>query len=165
MSEFDAVNKKLDRLVASARSKSAMKRLAEGVAEQIRKRTRLGYGVDRSGAKQTKLKPLKSEKYIRRRQIARKGGELSGNTSPKRSNLTFTGQLLDAIKGKALRAGESVVYVDENRDDGVLNSDIIDGQENIQGRPFYHISKTEYTNIVRGIRTVLRKQIDSLFGK
>lgn len=124
---------------------------ANEIAERVRRRTRTGYGLDvaERGAKKKKLKGLTSDKYIK----YRKGRINTSLTKPKKSNLTFTGQLLNAITGKIV--GKSIViFLKENRNDGVKNSDIVKGQED-QGRHFFELSNKE----LNGLRNQIKKDL------
>lgn len=144
------VNRSFDRAITSGLAKS----IANDMAAQIVKRTRLGKGVNKSG-KLVKLKALKkNSKYIKRR----RKGPIDSTTSPKKSNLTFTGQLLRAIKGSS--SGRKIIIIlSNNRNDGILNSDIVEWQEK-QGRRFFDLSKSEANKFTRIIRQKILDQIE-----
>lgn len=123
---------------------------AEDTAERIKNRTRLGYGVESRGARRQKLKPLK-DTY---RNIRRKNkGSLSKATTPKKSNLTFTGQLLDSLRGFG-RRGRIVIEVVDNRDDGESNKAIA-GYVKENGRPFLEVSDKE----LKGLRNDIKRDL------
>ena len=153
---IENLRKEIKSAVENAFSQKLMKTLGEDMAERIRVRTRTGKGVDRTGGETTALKRLMSEPYKKRR---RKSPDLDrGKTSPAKSNLTFTGQLLDSIKGGAINARQFFIEILEQRNDGVKNSDIVDGQED-QGRKFFYFSSAEIKGIYNRINAFLRKEL------
>ena len=128
------------------------------IPNQIEKRTRLGKGVSDNG-KLEKLKKLTSKQYIDRR----KKSNLSPLTSPGKSNLTFTGQMLSAIKG--IRNGTTFTFFFAGtRDDGKTNSQIAQyAREN--GRHFFALSKSEQNGLQRKISKIIKESIKKLFDK
>ena len=93
---------KVNRSIEDSIDKKDMDELASFAANMITKRTRLGYGVSDNGQEKSKLEKLKGrpspyKSTIRARIYAEKRGELSRETTPVKSNLTMTGQLLDSI--------------------------------------------------------------------
>lgn len=131
--------------------------ILEDVPQQIEKRTRLGKGVSESGANE-KLAPLTSEKYIDKR---KNSPELSSETTAKKSNLTFTGLLLSSIIGKR-KSTLFTFFFDENRKDGVSNSDLAKWQA-LKGRRFFDLSKSERVGLSRKISKVIKASIKKLF--
>lgn len=124
--------------VEGAFTQSQMARDAKFMAKEVRRRTRLGRGVQRTGARSFKLAGLK-ESTIRSRRRTQNAGELSTDTSPTKSNLTETGQLLDAIDGRSSGPGNAEIFLKEDRTDGALNNDIASFQED-KKRSFMHLS-------------------------
>ncbi len=150
--------------LAELRKKVTQKLLDDGrfdfiipeVSNQIQKRTRLGKGVTDSGD----LKPLEklSDGYVEQR----KKGPLDSRTRPKKSNLTRTGQLLDAIKG--VRNGSLFTFTfKDSRNDGEKNSDIARWAAE-KGRRFFDLSKSERIGLSRKISQVIKKKIKELFN-
>lgn len=129
---------------------------AKEYADRIKRRTRLGNGLDETkrGAKRKKLKKL-SEKYKKKRK--RNKSELSSETSPSKSNLTYSGQLLDSITGKGDKK-KIQIFIEENRNDGVKNKDILKGQSK-QGRDFFELSDKELKSLQNSIKNDLIKSI------
>jgi len=120
----------------------------------IKKRTQLGYGVPSEGAGNTKLKSL-SAKYIIFRQ-KNKAGNLSSNTTPKRSNLTLTGDMLNSIVG--VQNGLRFTFffsTPESDKKARLN------REN--GRRFFDLSKSERMGLQRQISAIMRESLRALF--
>lgn len=127
---------------------------SKDAAERIKKRTRLGYGVEGGvrGGQRERLGKL-SDSYIATRKKARRSGKLSSATSPKRSNLTFTGQLLDSLRGM-VKGNKIIVYLKKNRDDGKTNPQVAGYVEN-GGRPFFELTDKE----VKGLRNNIKKDL------
>lgn len=145
--------------------------MATELADQIRKRTRLGFGVDENG-KQTKLKPLaESYRLQRRGELAFFTDEygnkipyepetkpyLSPYTTPAKSNLTKTGELLDSIRGKA-QNGIIFISLEGLRKDGYSNEEIGDFVQS-QGRRFLDLTKGEKEELARKVKDKILKNL------
>lgn len=129
--------------------------ILKDIPQQIEKRTRLGKGVDEGGSL-FKL-PALSDKYVDRR----KKSQLSSDTTPKRSNLTFTGRLLSSIIG--IRKGTLFTFTfNDNRPDGVSNNDLSRWQAE-KGRRFFDLSASERVGLSRKISKVIKESIKKLF--
>lgn len=153
---LDKVMKKIEKAYDTLTSKKYTKMFAESVADDVRKRVRLGYGVRANFASKEKLKDITEKTKIYRKRLRGKG-ELSEYTSPNRSNLTRSGQLTDSIIGLG-QAKEFIVEVSDYRDDGKKNSDIVDAQEK-QGRPFLYISNLEQKRLNSFVKSEILKLI------
>lgn len=92
---------KVERSLNELTSQSNLSPIATDLTEIIRRRTRLGYGVEKTGQPKQKLQPLASS-TVRSRARKKSHGALSEKTSPKKSNLTETGQMLDSLRGRAI---------------------------------------------------------------
>lgn len=131
--------------------------ILEEVPRIIRVRTRLGKGVDKGNI--SKLNPL-SEKYIEKR----KKGKLSAETKPKKSNLTFTGQMLDAIVG--VRKGTHFIFSFKgSRGDSDKTNDDLAKYAREKGRPFFELSESERKGLSRKITTIIKESIKKLVDK
>jgi hypothetical protein len=138
---------RIEKTIDEAISRKQMQDLGEFAAGLVVKRTRLGYGVDKQFGVKSPLKGL-TLNYIKRRQKIL----LSDTTSPRKSNLTNTGQLLDSVQvikteeGK-LRFGPT----GGRRDSKSSNLEIAQYQES-SGRIFNRISQLEFNQILRQYR-------------
>jgi hypothetical protein len=127
----------------------------------IVKRTRLGYGVSRNYGFKESLRKL-SSKYIKRRQRISLG-EL---TTPKKSNLTLTGQMLRSMDIISAVPGKVVIGPTGNRQPIgnekriPTNAEVASYQEQ-QGRVFNRVSTYEFQQIVR----FYRRTFGDLLGK
>lgn len=134
------------------------------VAERIKRRTRLGRGLKGS------LKPLsQSYKDTRRGKVAfftHPAGvvvpykpdsrpRLSPNTSPGKSNLTFTGQMLDAIKVISVSIGKVTVGFDPRRSGDLTNKKVAEFVS--KDRPFFGLTREEEAGLKKFISDALRK--------
>ena len=119
-------------------------------ANLIRKRTRLGYGVAEKGGTKKRLNNL-TEKYAKRRK------HLINNslTTPKKSNLTQTGEMLDSLcaKKKSDNTVEITFSSEEAMDKATWNTD--------KGRPFNNLSKAE----IRQLKQSLQDRLDKILKK
>jgi hypothetical protein len=87
-------------------TKKAMKTYGETAIEQIVKRVRRGYGLEQNGAPLSRLAPLaKATKAYRKRYKHL----LSEHTSVGKSNLTFSGAMLDSMMVLSLAIGRVTI--------------------------------------------------------
>ena len=160
-----------------------MQRHADFTADLIRKRTRLGFGVDVAGGPRRKLKPLsESYKSTRRNEAfffkkqknsgeivtlraqiqggGKRHPDLSSRTQPGKSNLTFTNQMLESLKGKATRSFEFRVEPTGTRSDGKTNAEVAAFVES-QGRRFLNLSNNE----LKQLQEILRRDFLDCFRR
>lgn len=126
--------------------------LANKIVDQIKKRTRLGFGVG-PGGKQEKLKAL-NPNY--RNQRARQE-DLSGNTTPAKSNLTRSGEMIDSTKGTVKNSTIFISVTGRRKDGSGLTNDQVREYTEEQGRRFLALTNAEKKALIREIkRRVLR---------
>lgn len=129
------------------KKKRVLDPIGEGLADEIKKRTRLGYGVDRNGGRQQKLKPLKDSTRKSRAYMKRKG-KLHPDTSPAKSNLTMTGEMTDSITNKA-RDGKITLEVGTKY--AIYHQD--------GDRPFMHLTSDQVRGQEKKLRDLLKRLI------
>lgn len=153
LKEFE---KSFNQALNTATNNINMLRMGDFAADLIRKRTRLGYGVDQEGGNKKKLAPL-SKNYVK----ARKNKRISGATSPNKSNLTLTGEMLDDIQTIKASAGSATIGFKDskNRDKAGYNTE---GSKNRPPRPFFNLSKQEYLQLKDYVETILNKLLQKL---
>lgn len=134
-----------------------MRKYGEQAASMITLRTRLGDGVERDGAEKAKLRPLKPQ-TVKSRARAKDQGKLSELTTPQRSNLTRTGQLLDSVQVTKAAYGSVSVGPKGSRREGGKNEDVAKHVTE-GGRPFNHLSKVETKRIQDAVKKDLRAEI------
>jgi hypothetical protein len=133
--KIDEFPKHLQKVVQEAVNKIDMQEIGDTLAQEIKLRTRLGYGLDTQGGTQSKLKPL-SEPYKK----ARKKMKLSSETRPGKSNLTQTGEMLDSIKAEVNNGKITITFKNQfSKDKARWNTE--------KGRPFMAISKVQITKL------------------
>lgn len=125
----------------------ALENLADFIIRMIRVRTRLGYGVEENEGSKKKLKSIK-ETTIEERKRLLKRGELSSETTPSRSNLTRTGELLESITYKISKINFLTILIPnrKHKDSSATNAEIARYQEE-SGRTFFKLSSSEINQI------------------
>lgn len=151
--DFKDLNKQIKDALKDVLNKSTFDEIGKITSESIKKRTRLGKGVDQSEGPLVPLKELKPSTKDRRT-AKKKAGTLSNNTTPTKSNLTDTGAMLDSIKYES-SATEVRIYIDGSENQKKAND------QATQGRRFMNLSKTEVANVVR----FLQKKFTDSFNK
>lgn len=160
------IEKQISDQIEKAVSASVDQKLANDTAEIIKRRTELGFGVNDNG-KQVKLKPLSdSYKAQRRGDIAfytdangnkrvfrpDRPPKLSSRTTPAKSNVTKTGQMLSSIKG-TIKNSSIFINVSGRRNDGsgLSNEEVKDFVE-AQGRRFLFLTSAEKKQLTRKLK-------------
>lgn len=151
------IMKRIEAAIDDAMSPKELRQLALEAIDIIVKRTRLGYGVSNNFGKKEKF-PKLSEQYIKRRLSDKK---LAATTSPKKSNITDTGQLLNSIGIFKERKGAISIGPQGTRDDGLSNSQLKIHLENRHNRYFLYVSELEFRQLVR----IYRKTFGDLLRK
>lgn len=142
-------------------NKEEMNLYVMSLRNDIVKRTRLGSGVRDNLKKKQKLKRLTSKKYVKLRSSS---SELSDLTKPSKSNLTFSGQLLDSLTPISNKAFEGSIKIKETRKKLkhqktiINNSKIIEYQE-VQGRPFFYVTDLENKRLEQMMKKKLKKYL------
>ncbi len=151
------ITDKIKKTVAQAVKRTELTTVARFTIDLIVKRTRLGYGVDKQFGVKSRLKPL-SRNYVKYRE--RYPG-LSPTTTPKRSNLSLTGQMLNSMDIIRASDGKITFGPTGSRTGSFLtNLKVAEYQEN-QGRVFNRISALEFNQVLR----FYRKQFGDLLKK
>jgi hypothetical protein len=145
----DIITKRIDAISKNAVTDQVLKKVGEGATQQIIKRTRLGKGVRPVGGSVFNLLPLKNSTVDYR---DRYDFNLSNFTTPTRSNLTATGQLLDSITYRVFRAGGIKgieLFFKENRRRELSGGPARTTHKEINrhvekgGRPFFYLADFE----------------------
>lgn len=161
LNEAARIEKALTQALNEIVSPERMKKYAEFAAEMIKLRTKLGSGVERAGKEKQRLKPLKPSTIEERKRLQAKG-KLSGLTTPGKSNLTRTGQLLDSTKPTDVSRGHAIIGPTGVRDDGKKNEDV-GAYVTYAGRPYNDLSRVELKrlndSLKRDLRAAVRKHL------
>ena len=126
--------KKLSKLRDKMTSKDSMKETGKLATNLIKKRTRAGFGVEKHGDSKSKLDRL-SPDYIEHR----KKNKPSGPTTPSKSNLTNSGDMLDDLEPRAKKGSAKIGFSSKkSKDKAKWVSD---------DRPFNNLSGAEQKQI------------------
>lgn len=144
----DKIKKTLSRGISQQEARS----LGQFAIDIIVKRTRLGYGVAKQFGTKQRLRGL-SARYVKYRTTF---PGLSSTTTPSRSNLTLTGQMLASMKliKTQTSSGQTVIRfgpTGTRPKTGKTNLEVASFQES-QGRVFNRVSQLEFQQILRFYR-------------
>lgn len=131
---------------------SSLKETGEKASDVIYKRTKAGYGVDKTKTKE-RLKPL-SPDYKKYRKENPPTGAFSSST---RSNLTYTGQMLNAIKVD-VEKNNIIIKIDSSKrsKSNLTNSEV--AARVSKERPFFKLSKAELRIVTNFVKQLIRKK-------
>lgn len=148
--EFRKFTDKLQKIVVQAKSSKEVEALAEFVVDLIVKRSRLGYGITRHGGEKVKFPEL-SENYVLMRKKNR--GSLDSTTSAKKSNVTYTGQLLRSLGYRRRGKSGFIVQAEGSRDEGGTNEEVAYQLLKKRNRKFIGLTRSEERQVARFYRT------------
>jgi phage gpG-like protein len=145
---------KMRKLSKTTIDKELMDEIASKTTKNVQTRTRKGFGVDTDGSKATKLEGL-SESYKKQRKRLRKQGKLDSTTSPSKSNLTKSGDMLKDITYKTTE-NTATIFIGNNK--GVKKAKY---QDKV-GRKFMNLSKNEIKEIEDIVDEKIQKDIKKI---
>ena len=161
--DIDKFNNRLFYAIKRALNKGELTAIAKIAISIISKRTRGGFGVKQAGGNAERLKKLSST-YVEYRKRSDKLNR--GLTTPGKSNLTFTGKLLESLTVKQVNVIQQKVFINGNRRrraGGKTNEDVA-GFVSEQGREFLNLSRRELEKVAvayrRNLVANLKKQFD-----
>lgn len=147
---------KLKNVVKQAASRKELEAIGNFAADLIRKRTRLGYGAPKgeAGAVERFRLAALSQGWIRFRKTTG-ASWLSEFTRAGKSNLTFTGQMLDSLGVVRVKAGSVTIGPKGYRTDpfsrGLSNEQVANFVAK-KGRPFNNLTRPELAQVKRFYR-------------
>lgn len=156
------LERQVDKLVKFLDSRRLKDVIGKQVISIIFKRVKKGFGVTSefsSAPGQQRFDPLStSYKAFRRRN----SGKLARDTSPNKSNLTFTGELLKSMTYRRLKKRVKVMIPSTVRTDGLSNKRL---KEILleKGIHFMQLTKTEQAKLNRVVDREVNRQIRRLF--
>ncbi len=153
MDKFKDITKLAEKALKEMTSKTNLRVLGEDAKKLIQKRTRLGGGVKRSEGPRVPLKNL-SKDYRKQRKRLKKKGKLDRTTTPAKSNLTQTGQMLKDIRAQVKRGFIRLNFRDR------FSKQKAKWTQNA-GRDFFNLTKAE----VRQLRKKLRLKLEQILKK
>lgn len=137
---------KLKKVRDELESKKRMKQLGAKAAELIKKRTQLGWGVDKQGGKKAKLDKL-SDGYKK----FRKKNKPTGKSTPSKSNLTYSGDMLDDLEAKHAKDNKVTIGFSSTKSEKKA------GWAKDGGREFNNLSKSEQKQLEQFLDEELKK--------
>ncbi len=129
-----------------------MSEVAELAKDMVVNRTSKGFGVNSSNGPKVRLKGI-SESYKKQRRRLSKQGKLSAETSPQKSNLTKSRQMLSSVDSKA-SVGQAEVFLNNRKAEEKAKHQAEDGRE------FMNLSRTELNKITKLIEEKIIKDIN-----
>lgn len=153
MSSDGKITERVQAIIDKIKSKEFLEELGEDVVAMVKKRTRLGYGCSEDGDKE-RLEPL-SPSYVKTRKNRKKTGHLSEATSPAKSNLTLTGEMLDSLESSANNEGE--LFIELSDDFSRRKAEWVTEK----GRPFMGLTKQEEKRVRDLIKAEIAKLVKS----
>ena len=142
--------KSVEKTIDESLSRKQLTELGNAAITIIVKRTKKGFGVRKTGqigGARKRLKRLAKSTIERRKRFS----GLASDTSPARSNLTFTGQLLDSLKVKKISARKkSFVISPEGKRKGssLANFEVAEFVDE-NGRPFLGFSNKDLQEVLK----------------
>jgi hypothetical protein len=143
--DLEKIFAKLKKNVKRSFSAREMNKIGNFIVEEIRSRSRAGYGVKTPGGAEKKFKGLNAA-YIKQRRRMR----LSSFTTPSTSNITRSGRLLAGLRYKTKDGGARIEPSGTSRE-GVDNTKIAEYLAD-QGRPFMNLSKYQMDRLLKFIK-------------
>lgn len=151
LAQLDKFIKKVKETYKLTTTSKSLRSIGKEMCLMIKERSRKGYGVDANETPQRRFKAL-SPSYIEMRSNAR---GLSFYTSPRKSNITFSGEMLDSLD-VVQTVKETVTIAPTGRRPGGEYNSVV-ARYVSETRPFMYLSKTQSVQLNRFYR--------KLFGK
>lgn len=142
---------KLKKNVIKNFSSREMQKIASFVIQEIKDRSRKGYGVSTLGGSEEAFDSLSPDYIARRKRM-----KLSPFTTAKKSNITRSGRMLSSLRYK-VRDAYALITPTGNSREGVPNVDVAQYVSD-QGRPFMTLSKYQLGRLY----TFIKKEIIDL---
>ena len=189
MADNDDIDKQIKDAVLSKVGKALARGVNQSYVEELKdrivQRTRLGIGVDPESKRGVRFEKLNKD-YIRRRKGVKKikdrnkidtgrrkkargtgqPPQLASTTTPSKSNLTLSGQLLKALTVIKIKSKEGIgfkITVGDQRGKGAFGEAPTIGNKQLvkelekKGRYFLDFTKAQRNEISKEIRQILRK--------
>lgn len=154
------INANLQKIMEELQKKEVMDAIGQVVSESIAKRTRQGSGVKEYGEEKEKLAALKPS-YVNFRE---KTIKLDTTTTPGKSNLTLTGEMLSDIYHTAEEGKVTIGFRSLFSNNKAYWAHFPEGKNAGRApRPFFHFSKTEIKRAYGMLRAKMKAVISDLF--
>jgi phage gpG-like protein len=155
-SDLKAFNDKLQRALEELVSSKNLQQIGDFEAGLVKRRSRLGYGVPTDGGSKQKFKALAPATIA-----SRKRKKLASETTPKKSNLTETGQLLNDLVAKI--EGRSTIIghtKDRNKRIGAFHQT---GGGRLPQRRYLGLAKEDIKQITAQMQDIFTDILNKLF--
>jgi len=162
--DLKKVQNRLFAAIKRALNRKELTEIGRMAINMISARTRRGFGVAQAGSKSRPLKKLSAGYIAYRKKSSKLNTAL---TSPGKSNLTFTGQLLDSLIVREVDVEKQKVFVNANnrkRKGGKTNAEVAEFVSQ-QGREFLNLSRSEIVKIGRAFNNNLRANVKRNFER
>ena len=159
----DIIKKKVAEAIKIAFSKDNINGLGEEIVRFLKGRVRTGFGVNKHKGKKVRLKPL-ADSTIASRRRKKRAGNFSGLTSPTKSNLTESGDMLDDLSHAIQSPGTSKAQLTidfESEEEANKARWHHEGAGNLPERKFMYLSNKE----VKRVSVQLQEYIDEAIDK
>lgn len=153
MSSLKNMQRELINAIEGAVNKQMMKTFGEEGVEIIKKRTLRGTGLTDSEEGKAERFPSHKPNTITRRKLHKKKGELSSDTSVRKSNLTKTGQMLQSTVSRASN-GSFTIELGSRKDKNKAIALLQDG------RVFIGFTKNEINKLRKKIKEKMSQNLD-----
>ena len=146
--------RKYTKVIDRVTDKKSMKDYGEEALKDIIKISRAGRITLKDGEKTSKLPKLSAD-YIEQRKKTKKANKLSNATSPRKSNLTYSGDLLN--RGLEVKAKDGQFTIEPK----YFYKGQVKGLAEKLNRPFLHLPKSTLVKIIKDMKL----RIKQLIGK
>lgn len=153
--DWDDFERKLKQAIEQLASPQILQQIGEKAKDLIVERSTAGYGVqnkEKEGQPKKKFTKL-SPAYITRR--ASKPQQLSPRTTPSKSNVTFTGQMLDSMKAVVSTGKVSITTTGKRRGSKLSNQEVQNFVEE-QGRSFNQLTDQDLKRLQNFVADILK---------
>lgn len=146
---FSDISKKLK--AAIKLNSATLNDIGKLVTNNVKTRTRRGFGVTKEGGASSKLNPL-SITYKKQRKRLKSQGKLSSETRPAKSNLTKSGAMVDSLEYTISRNTVTISVTG-------ANNRLKAREQGRVGRVFMNLNKREIKDIGDAIKKAIGENL------
>jgi hypothetical protein len=148
--QINDLKKRLEKQFGIIVTKPVMTKLGNFLVGDMQKRVRLGYGVPRQEGKRKSLKSMKPHTLAYTKFRQKKRSELDPTTSPRKQNLTFTGQLIRDLRVvKATKSNFLIGHSTSKRSGEKISNRQLSEFVQDKGRIYMNVSALEFKRLTR----------------
>ena len=161
---FDAKISDLNKLKSVVDSRAVIELMADMAVAIVFERTTAGKGLTSETTRNPRLKKLKALSVSYKRHRRRVKSQLSSRTGPGRSNLTFSGQMLDALDSKILKTGFRLLVKKTRRSKSRLTNNKVAEFVAKNGRAWLGLAASEQRVLAFEWRRIVRQLAIQVFN-